>query len=116
MMISSMKRAAVAAALGAALASVGGGARADEGGEANAILKAMSDYVTSQKTVTAAFNTDIEVITPDLQKIQFASSGQMQLIRPDKLHVSRTGGYYGRRTVHRRPELRRQEQEGQHLR
>ncbi len=93
MMISSMKRVAASAALSVALASFGAGARADEGGDANAILKAMSDYVTSQKSITAAFNTDIEAVTPDLQKIQFASSGAVQLIRPDKLHVSRTGGY-----------------------
>jgi hypothetical protein len=93
MMISIMKRVAAAAALSAALASVGASARAEEGGDANVILKAMSDYVTSQKSITAAFNTDIEVVTPELQKIQFASSGAVQLTRPDKLHVSRTGGY-----------------------
>ena len=75
------------------MASFGVGARADESGDANAILKAMSDYVTSQKSITAAFNTDIEAVTPELQKIQFASSGEVQLIRPDKIHASRTGGY-----------------------
>jgi hypothetical protein len=68
-------------------------ARADNGDDARAILKAMSDYVSSQKSIAATFNTDIEVITPDLQKIQFDSSGQLQLNRPDKLHASRTGGY-----------------------
>ena len=49
MMINGMKRVAAGAALSMALASFGVGARADEGGDANAILKAMSDYVTSQK-------------------------------------------------------------------
>jgi hypothetical protein len=68
-------------------------ARADNGDDARAILKAMSDYVSGQKSIAAAFNTDIEVITPDLQKIQFDSSGQLQLNRPDKVHASRTGGY-----------------------
>jgi hypothetical protein len=56
-------------------------------------MKTMTDYVTSQKNITATFDTDIEVITNDLQKIQFASSGQMLLSRPDKIRVSRTGGY-----------------------
>ena len=74
-------------------AATAGRLRADESGDANAILKAMSDYVTSQKSITAAFNTDIEAVTPELQKIQFASSGEVQLIRPDKLHANRTGGY-----------------------
>src|SRR5271157_2848165 len=92
MMIGCMKRVGAAAALTVALASFAG-ARADESGDANAILKAMSDYVTSQKSITAAFNTDIEAVTSELQKIQFASSGAVQLVRPDKLHVSRTGGY-----------------------
>ena len=33
------------------------------------------------------------MITPDLQKIQFASSGQLLLSRPDKFRATRTGGY-----------------------
>jgi hypothetical protein len=57
------------------------------------ILKKMSDYVAAQKTVSATFDTDIEVVTTDLQKIQFASSGQFQLSRPDKMHATRLGGY-----------------------
>ena len=61
--------------------------------EARKILKAMSDYVTSQQTLSLTFDTDIEVITPDLQKLQFTSSGKLQLSRPDKLRITRTGGY-----------------------
>ncbi len=61
--------------------------------DAEKILKSMSDYVASQKNISATFDSDIEVITPDLQKIQFASSGQLSLSRPDKLRASRTGGY-----------------------
>jgi len=59
----------------------------------DAILKAMSDYVASQKTLSVTFDSDIEVITESLQKIQFTSSGQVQLSRPDKLRATRTGGY-----------------------
>jgi hypothetical protein len=57
------------------------------------ILKAMSDYVTSQKDISLTFDSDVEVITPEVEKIQFASSGKMSLSRPDKLRVTRTGGY-----------------------
>jgi hypothetical protein len=57
------------------------------------ILKRMSNYVGSQQTILTSFDTDIEVITDDLQKIQFASSGQVTLSRPDKLRATRTGGY-----------------------
>ena len=42
--------------------------------DANKILKAMSDYLGSQKNLLASFDTDIEVITPQIEKIQFASS------------------------------------------
>jgi hypothetical protein len=58
-----------------------------------AILKKMSDYVASQKSISATFDSDIEIVTPDVQKIQFTSSGQVLLQRPDKLRVTRTGGY-----------------------
>jgi hypothetical protein len=61
--------------------------------DATKILKSMSDYLASQKSLSLTFDTDIEVITPELQKIQFTSSGQVQLSRPDKISASRTGGY-----------------------
>ena len=40
-----------------------------------------------------SYDSDIEVITPEIQKIQFASSGKVLLSRPDKLGATRTGGY-----------------------
>lgn len=62
-------------------------------GEAGRILKAMSDFIASQKTIAMTFDADIEVITPDLQKLQFTNSGTVLLSRPDKLRATRTGGY-----------------------
>ena len=53
----------------------------------------MADYTAAQKSISAAFDSDIEVVTPELEKIQVTSSGKLQLARPDKLRVSRTGGY-----------------------
>ncbi len=66
------------------------GARADDPGK---ILKAMSDYLAGQKSLSAKFDSDIEAVTPELQKIQFTSSGEMKMNRPDKLRIRRTGGY-----------------------
>ena len=66
------------------------GARADDPGK---ILKGMADYLAGQKSLSAKFDSDIEVITPELQKIQFTSSGEMKMSRPDKLRIRRTGGY-----------------------
>src|SRR4051794_9692958 len=66
------------------------GARADDPGK---ILKGMSDYLAGQKSLSAKFDSDIEAVTPELQKIQFTSSGEMKMNRPDKLRIRRTGGY-----------------------
>ena len=64
-----------------------------ESGDAEKLLKGMADYVASQKALAVTYDSDIEVITSTLQKIQFTSSGQVQLSRPDKLRATRTGGY-----------------------
>jgi hypothetical protein len=77
---------------GAVGAAVEPGAPAS-GSDAKSILKAMSDYVSSQKTIELTFDSDIEVITPQLEKIQFTNSGEALLSRPDKLRAHRVGGY-----------------------
>jgi hypothetical protein len=46
--------------------------------DANEILKAMSQYLANQKNVSASFDSDVEVITPQVRKIQFASSGHFE--------------------------------------
>jgi hypothetical protein len=61
--------------------------------DTNAILKAMTSYVAGQKTISLSFDSSIEVVTPQLEKIQFASSGELSLSRPDKVRATRTGGY-----------------------
>jgi hypothetical protein len=81
---------AVAVTLAAAL-SLAQTASAED--DAVRVLQAMSNYVASQKTISATFDSDVEVITPDLQKIQFTSSGQVLLSRPDKIRATRIGGY-----------------------
>jgi hypothetical protein len=65
-------------------------ARADDAAK---VLKAMNDYLAGQKSLSAKFDSDIEVVTSELQKIQFTSSGEMKMNRPDKLRIRRTGGY-----------------------
>ena len=61
--------------------------------DARAILKAMSDYVSSQQTIQLTFDSAIEVITPQLEKIQFTNSGGALLSRPDKLRAHRLAGH-----------------------
>jgi hypothetical protein len=65
-------------------------------GDANQILRRMSDFLAGQQNLSASFDSDVEVITPEVQKIAFASSDRFQISRPDKLRISRTGVYDGK--------------------
>lgn len=67
-------------------------ARADEA-FAKTRLKAMSDYMGAQKAVSFDYDSTLEVVSTDNQKVGLASSGKMTLNRPDKLHGTRTGGF-----------------------
>lgn len=64
-----------------------------ESADAFNALKAMSDYVAAQKTISAAYDANIEIITPEIEKIQFNNSGEILLARPDKFKGRRVGGY-----------------------
>jgi hypothetical protein len=61
--------------------------------DAMTILKAMTDYVSRQEKIALTFDSDIEIITPQMEKIQFTNSGEALLSRPDKLRAHRVGGY-----------------------
>ena len=50
-------------------------ARADEAA-AKALVKAMSDYMAAQKEISFSFDTDLEIVTKDKQKLALASSGR----------------------------------------
>jgi hypothetical protein len=67
-------------------------AHADES-DAKRLLKSMSDYLASQKTVSFDYDTSFEVVSKDHQKVALASSGTVTLSRPDKLRVTRHGGF-----------------------
>ena len=78
--------------LAVVLLAVGQAPQAQEN-HAKSILKAMSDYMGSQKTIELTFDSDIEAITPQLEKIQFSNSGEALLSRPDKLRAHRVSGH-----------------------
>ena len=61
--------------------------------DAKAILKGMTDYLAARQTISIVFDSAIEVITPEMEKIQFTNSGEALLSRPDKLRAHRVGGY-----------------------
>ncbi len=70
-----------------------GSATSAPGSDAKNILRAMSDYLRSQETIEFSFDSDIEIITPQLEKIQFASSGEALLARPDRFRAHRVSGH-----------------------
>lgn len=80
-----------AAALAACLA-VSSPALADET-QARDIFKAMSDFLVAQPAMSFDYDATLEVVTADLQKVGFASSGAVTVNRPDKIRMTRTGGF-----------------------
>ena len=67
-------------------------ARADDA-QAKTLFKAMSDYLAAQQAISFAYDSTLEVVTDQEQKLGLASSGTLTLNRPDKLHATRTGGF-----------------------
>jgi hypothetical protein len=67
-------------------------AHADEA-QARSLLKAMSDYLAGQKAISFDYDSNLEIVSTQQQKIGLASSGTLTLNRPDKLHATRTGGF-----------------------
>ncbi len=68
------------------------GVRADEA-DAKKILKAMTAYMAAQKSISFQFDATLEVVTKEEQKLALASSGTLTLNRPDKIRVTRAGGF-----------------------
>ena len=61
--------------------------------DAKELLKKMSDFLAAQKTISFTYQSSLEAVTHDFEKLQFVSSGTANLTRPDKLRVTRTGGF-----------------------
>jgi hypothetical protein len=60
---------------------------------AKALFKAMSDYLAAQQAISFDYDSTLEVVTEQQQKLGLASSGRLTLNRPDKLHATRMGGF-----------------------
>ena len=68
------------------------GLKADEA-DAKRILKSMCDYMAAQKSLSFGYDATLEVVTAEEQKLALASSGALTLNRPDKIRVTRSGGF-----------------------
>jgi hypothetical protein len=87
----SAKMSAIALAVAAGMASISV-ARAEEA-QAKSLLKAMSDYLAAQKAISFDYDSNLEIVGTQQQKIGLAASGTLTLSRPDKLHATRNGGF-----------------------
>jgi len=67
-------------------------ASADEA-DAKRLLKAMSEYLAAQQTISFTYDAILEVITKDEQILALASSGSVTLNRPDKILATRSSGF-----------------------
>ena len=61
--------------------------------EAKSLLKAMSDFMAGQKTISFDYDANFEIVSVDNQRIALASSGKVALSRPDKIRATRVGGF-----------------------
>jgi hypothetical protein len=64
-------------------------------GEADAkrLLKAMSEYMAAQKAISFDFDSNLDIVSTQQQNLTLAASGNVIMRRPDKLHVTRRGGF-----------------------
>jgi hypothetical protein len=60
--------------------------------EAKPLFKAMTDFMAAQPALSASFDSTVEIVTADLEKVGFAASGTLAMSRPDKIRMTRTGG------------------------
>lgn len=77
----------------AAMALVGAAPAHADATQAKALLKAMSDYLAAQKSISFDYDSNLEVVSKEQQKFGLASSGTITVNRPDKLRMTRTGGF-----------------------
>ena len=56
-------------------------------------MKAMSDYMAKQTALSFGYDANLEIVTPDHQKLTLANSGTVDLNRPDKIRAMRDGGF-----------------------
>ena len=73
--------------------------RFTDSAEAKRLLKAMSDNLAAQTAISFDYNSTLEVVTEDAQKLALAGSGAVTLNRPDKIRSVRAGGFVDVETV-----------------
>src|SRR5215470_13675335 len=84
---------AIGLALAVAIAGAADKSTTAPAENAKRLLKSMSDYMAAQKAFSFDYDTVLEVVTKESQKLGLASSGSMRVNRPDKIFATRAGGF-----------------------
>jgi len=61
--------------------------------DAKRLVKTMSEFLAAQQALSFSYDATLEVVTPEDQILALASSGKVELQRPDKLRATRAGGF-----------------------
>lgn len=61
--------------------------------QAEQILKSMSDYLGKQDKMSFEYDSNLEIVTTENQKVGLASSGTLVLSRPSGVRATRVGGF-----------------------
>lgn len=64
-----------------------------QGDDASAVVKRMTDYLAAHPDLSSQYDIEFDVITPEIEKLQFAASGAMTRSAPNRVHLTRHGGY-----------------------
>ncbi|MFQ6538057.1 MULTISPECIES: DUF2092 domain-containing protein [Aphanothece] len=92
------RRAAVG--IGVLIGCTGLSSRAMAGeAEAMTLLKSMTRYMAAQQAISFRYDTDLEIITNDKQRLNLASSGTVSLARPGSIRATRSNGFINTESV-----------------
>ena len=73
--------------------AAGGDLSSETAENAKALLKKMSDYLAAQQSISLSYDSVFEVVSDEGQKLQLATTGTVDLVRPDKLRTARQTGF-----------------------
>ncbi len=67
--------------------------------EAMSLLKGMTSYVAAQQALSFQYDSDLEIVTTDRQRLTLASSGSVSLSRPGRIRATRSNGFVDTESV-----------------
>ncbi len=73
--------------------SLGTAAASAQDDPTETLLRAMTDYLAAQDALAFSYDSSLDIITTEGQKLTLAASGEVHLARPDRFAATRQGGF-----------------------